>query len=205
MGLPPPFEYGRFSEKSLVLLSGRVDRAAEGKMRMDGFIKEKEWSWRWRESGGRTRQRGWKETEERMEEIRTDEKGSLGDREWCAKTLFLGNVATLVSCKTVGSRSTAFSKDQGHFLSLQVFNFYFFECRGDLQGWNKTAHFPCFSCHTASYTIAHLFSHRTQAKSASCGVRQMWVRILAFLLANLVILSVLYNLSEPVSSCVLGR
>lgn len=71
MGLLPPFENGRFSEKSLVLLSGRVDRAAQGKVTMDGFIKEKEWSWGGGggAAGGRTRHRGWKEAEKRVEEV----------------------------------------------------------------------------------------------------------------------------------------
>lgn len=59
------------SEKSLVLLSRRVDRAAEEKMRMDGFGKGREWSWGrgWEKPGrgvGRTQKRGWERFEQRL-------------------------------------------------------------------------------------------------------------------------------------------
>lgn len=67
------------SEQSLVLVSRRVDRASEEKMRMDGFGKGREWSWRrgenqaeglegHRREDGKGLNRGCKE-------------GSFGDRE----------------------------------------------------------------------------------------------------------------------------
>lgn len=123
----PPFEHGGFSEKSLDLLSRRVDSTLKGRTRVDGCTKERKYSYRGEGSG-----RGLGRRRKRVAKVWTDVMRSdvlrTGNDVW--RHLFR-NYCYTVSCRTLCYRSTAFSKNQCHFSRLWKLYFCVFECWDD--------------------------------------------------------------------------
>ena len=73
-------------------------------------------------------------------------------------------------------------------------------------GWKQGSWFLLvpLPCGRLTHSNPFIF-YRMVARGAGLGIRHTWVQILPFPLAGFILLSMLYNLSEPVSSSVVGE